>query len=113
LGNEAGKEDRVWLCECKYTRKPMSMAQVEKLEAAAQVFQQQLKEEGRSVPAELRFWLISTGGFTQEVLEYAGNREDMYASDYEGINSIFRRFGSNYSIPLFTGSDESQCGKRS
>ncbi|WP_446012025.1 hypothetical protein [Candidatus Electrothrix sp.] len=101
LGNEAGKEDRVWLCECKYTRKPMSMAQVEKLEAAAQVFQQQLKEEGRSVPAELRFWLISTGGFTQEVLEYAGNREDMYASDYEGINNIFRRFGSNYSIPMF------------
>ena len=80
----------------------MGMAQVEKLEAAAQVYQQQLEEEGRTVPDEIRFWLISTGGFTQEVLEYAGSRGDMYASDYEGINSIFKAFGSNYSIPIFT-----------
>jgi len=26
----------------------------------------------------------------------------MYASDYEGINSIFKAFGSNYSIPIFS-----------
>ncbi|MCI5148837.1 MAG: hypothetical protein D3916_05510 [Candidatus Electrothrix sp. MAN1_4] len=46
-----------------------------------------------------------TGGFTEEVLEYVSSREDMYASDYDGIDNIFRRFGSNYSIPMFTGSD--------
>ncbi|XCN71551.1 MAG: hypothetical protein Q3M24_14650 [Candidatus Electrothrix aestuarii] len=101
LGNEAGRDYRIWLCECKYTRKPMSIGQVEKLEAAAQVFQQQMEEEQQSVP-EIRLWLISTGGFTQEVLEYARSRENMYASDYDGINNIFRRFGSNYSIPLFS-----------
>ncbi|MDU9050774.1 MAG: hypothetical protein Q3M30_18145 [Candidatus Electrothrix sp. Rat3] len=99
LGREE-KEDRVWLCECKYTRKPMGMAQVEKLEAAAQVFRQQLEEERQPVP-EIHFWLISTGGFTDEVLGLAGSREDMYASDYDGINSIFKRFGSNYSVPMF------------
>ena len=48
LGMEAEKEYRVWLCECKYTRKPMGMVQVEKLETAAQVFQQQLEEEDRA-----------------------------------------------------------------
>ncbi|MCI5132960.1 MAG: hypothetical protein D3904_15955, partial [Candidatus Electrothrix sp. EH2] len=100
LGNEAGRDYRIWLCECKYTQKPMGIAQVEKLEAAAQVFQQQLEEEQQPVP-EIRLWLISTGGFTEEVLEYVGSREDMYASDYDGINNIFWRFGSNYSIPIF------------
>ena len=99
LGREQ-KQDKVWVCECKYTRKPMSIAQVEKLETAAQVFRQQLEEEGVSVP-EIQLWLISTGSFTQDVLDHVCNREDMYASDYDGINSIFKAFGGNYSIPLF------------
>jgi hypothetical protein len=100
LGKEQ-KKSRVWLCECKYTRAAMGRAQVEKLESAAQVFRQQLKEEGRAV-SEIQFWLISAGGFTDEVLEIISSREDMYASDYEGINSLFKTFGSNYSIPLFS-----------
>ena len=54
------------------------------------------------MPDEIRFWLVSTGGFTQEVLDYAGGREDIYVSDYDGINSIFLKFGSNYSIPIFS-----------
>ncbi|WLE95461.1 MAG: hypothetical protein QTN59_12295 [Candidatus Electrothrix communis] len=103
LGKEA-REDRVWLCECKYTRKPMGIAQVKKLEVAAEVFSQQQGEEGLPVP-EIRFWLISTGGFTQEVLDIVGSRKDMYASDYEGINNIFKAFGGNYSIPLFAEND--------
>ncbi|MGB5685414.1 MAG: hypothetical protein WBM35_06370, partial [Candidatus Electrothrix sp.] len=107
LGREAGKEDRVWLCECKYTRKPMSLTQVKKLENAADAFRQELKEEGRSVP-EIQLWLISTGGFTEEVVKFVSSREDMYASDYEGINSIFKAFGSNYSIPLFAGKEQSE-----
>ncbi|CAK8718350.1 Restriction endonuclease type IV Mrr domain-containing protein [Candidatus Electrothrix laxa] len=99
LGREQ-KQDKVWLCECKYTRKPMSIAQVKKLEAAAQVFRQQLEEEGLSVP-EIQLWLISTGGFTEEVRVTVASREDIYSSGYEGINSIFKSFGSNYSIPMF------------
>ncbi|MCI5144812.1 MAG: hypothetical protein D3923_04625, partial [Candidatus Electrothrix sp. AR3] len=54
---------------------------------------------------EIHFWLISTGGFTQEVLDLVGSRKDLYASDYDGINSIFKRFGSNYSIPMFLEND--------
>ena len=103
LGREA-REDRVWLCECKYTRQAMGIAQLEKLKAAAEVFRQQQNEEGLPVP-EIRFWLISTGGFTQEVLDFIGSREDVYASDYDDINSIFKAFGGNYSIPLFAKND--------
>lgn len=103
LGKEAA-EDRVWLCECKYTRKPMGIAQVEKLEAAAEVFRQQQDEEGLPVPG-IRFWLISTGSFTEEVRELVHSREDMYASDHDGINNIFKAFGGNYSIPLFAEND--------
>jgi hypothetical protein len=79
----------------------MGIAQVEKLEAAAEVFRQQQDEEGAPVP-KIHFWLISTGGFTQEVLELVQTRKDIYVSDYQGINNIFKAFGSNYSIPLFT-----------
>ncbi|WP_446011008.1 hypothetical protein [Candidatus Electrothrix sp.] len=104
LGKEAG-EERVWLCECKYTRQAMGIAQVNKLEAAAEIFRQQQAEEGAPVP-EVRFWLISTGGFTEEVKEVVQSREDMYASDYEGINNIFKAFGGNYSIPLFVKDDQ-------
>jgi predicted AAA+ superfamily ATPase len=99
LGKDS-EDERVWLCECKYTRKPMGIAQVEKLEAAAEVFRQQQDEEGLPAP-EIRFWLISTGGFTEEVREIVHSRKDMYASDYDGINNIFKAFGGNYSIPLF------------
>ncbi|MCI5138349.1 MAG: hypothetical protein D3922_08015, partial [Candidatus Electrothrix sp. AR1] len=80
---------------------PMSIAQVKKLEAAAQVFRQEQEEEGLSVP-EIQLWLISTGGFTEEVRAAVASREDVYSSDYEGINSIFKAFGSNYSIPIFS-----------
>jgi hypothetical protein len=95
------------LCECKYTRKPMGIAQAEKLEAAAEVFRRELEEEGRPVPA-IQFWLISTGGFTDEVRAYVASREDVYFSDYEGINNIFKAFGSNYSIPMFAENDRDQ-----
>ena len=98
-----GKEQnnyRVWLCECKYTRKPMSLTQVKKLENAARALCREMEEEGRPIP-DIQFWLISTGGFTGEVQELVRSREDIFASDYDGINSIFKAFGSNYSIPLF------------
>ena len=59
-----------------------------------------MEEEGRPIP-DIWFWLISTGGFTKEVQERVRSREDIYASDNDGINRIFKSFGGNYSIPLF------------
>ena len=47
------------------------------------------KDADRSIP-EIQMWLVSTGGFTQEVLAYVKDREDIYVSDYDGINGIFR-----------------------
>ncbi|KPA14571.1 hypothetical protein MHK_005223, partial [Candidatus Magnetomorum sp. HK-1] len=44
---------------------------------------------------------VSTGGFTDEVLAYVGKRSDIYCSDYDGINNIFRAYGGNYKIPIF------------
>jgi len=98
-----GKEEgghKVWLCECKYTKTTMDLKQVKKLESAAQVLVQVHKEEGTTVP-EIHLWLVSTGGFTKEVLTYIEGRTDIYASDYEGINSLFKAYGGNYSIPQF------------
>jgi hypothetical protein len=98
------KRDKVWLCECKYTKAPMDLKQVQKLESAAQVLISTHEEEGTKVP-EIHLWLVSTGGFTPEVLTYIEARTDIYFSDYEGINRLFKAYGSNYSIPLFAGND--------
>ena len=92
--------NRVWLCECKYTKTKMGMKQVEKLEQAADALKQEAEDTGRSAP-EIQMWLVSTGGFTKEVSEYGGCRENIYLSDHEGINAIFRAYGGNYSIPVF------------
>jgi len=62
------------------------------------------EEEGTTVP-EIHLWLVSTGGFTKEVLTYVNARAEIYASDYEGINSLFKAYGGNYSIPQFAGGD--------
>jgi len=94
------KGNKVWLCECKYTKTPMDMKQVKKLENAAQVLISMHKEEGTEIP-EIHLWLVSTGGFQKNVLNYIDTRADIYASDYDGINSLFKAYGSNYSIPQF------------
>ncbi len=98
-GREQG-QDRVWLCECKYTKTAMGIRQVKKLEQAAEAFIQEEREAGRTIPA-IRLWLVSTGGFTPDVVQYVAGRDDIYASDYDGINGIFQRYGGNYRIPIF------------
>jgi len=98
------KSHQVWLCECKYTKTTMDIKQVKKLERAAEVLIQVHKEEGTAIP-EIHIWLVSTGGFTKEVLTYVNARADIYASDYEGINSLFKAYGGNYSIPQFAVND--------
>ncbi|MCP4698768.1 MAG: hypothetical protein GY862_18240 [Gammaproteobacteria bacterium] len=52
------------------------------------------QEEAAKIP-EIHLWLVSTGGFTKEALNYVNTRADIYASDYEGINQIFSAFGGN------------------
>ncbi len=99
------KRHKVWLCECKYTKTPMTMKQVKKLETAAQVLIATHEEEATQVP-EIHLWLVSTGGFTEEVLTYIQTRSDIYASDYDGINSIFKAYGGNYAIPQFAVNEE-------
>jgi predicted AAA+ superfamily ATPase len=102
-----GKEEKrhkVWLCECKYTKTPMALTQVQKLESAAAVLKQEYEEEGRKIP-DIHLWLVSTGGFTKEVLTYIKDRADIYYSDYDSINNLFKAYGSNYSIPNFAGND--------
>jgi len=99
LVKEKGKE-RVWVCECKYTKTKMGMEKVKKLEYAAEALKQEAAESGLTVPG-VQMWLVSSGGFTGEVLQYVKDREDIYHSDHDGINGIFRAFGGNYNIPVF------------
>ncbi|MDM8521315.1 hypothetical protein QUF64_14815 [Anaerolineales bacterium HSG6] len=91
-----------WLCECKYTKAKMRLSQVKKLEAAREALRQEREEAEIPVP-EIQLWLVSTGGFTDEVLNYVQGREDIYFTDHDGINQIFRAYGGNYNIPLFEG----------
>jgi hypothetical protein len=88
-----------------YTKIPMGLKQVKKLESAAQVLISAYEEEGRKIPKR-HLWLVSTGGFAPEVLTYINSRKDIYASDYEGINSLFKAYGGNYSIPQFAVNDK-------
>ena len=89
-----------WVCECKYTKTKMGIAQVEKMEKAVEALKQEAEDARLSIP-ETQIWLVSTGGFTADVIEYVKDREDIYYSDYEGVNSIFQAYGGNYKIPVF------------
>jgi predicted AAA+ superfamily ATPase len=104
FGKEQNRE-KVWLCECKYTKAPMDLTQVKKVESAAFVLTQMSEEEGTEVPS-IHLWLVSTGGFTGKVLTYIKNRADIYYSDYDSINNLFKAYGGNYSIPNFAGNDK-------
>lgn len=98
-GRETGGA-RVWVCECKYRKTRMGMDAVEKVEKAAVALKQQALSDGRKVP-EVRIWLVSTGGFTGQVLEYVRERDDIFISDHAGINRIFRQYGGEFDIPIF------------
>ncbi|MDM8521270.1 hypothetical protein QUF64_14590 [Anaerolineales bacterium HSG6] len=98
---------RFWLCECKYTKAKMGLSQVQKLEAAREALRQEREEAGIPIP-EMQLWLVSTGGFTGKVLKYVQGREDIYFTDHDGINQIFRAYGGNYNIPLFEAKKRSK-----
>ena len=79
----------------------MGLKQVKKLEAAAAALTQEAREIGRSIP-QIQLWLVSTGGFTPGVITYVNDRDTIYLSGYDDINEIFRAYGGNYRIPVFT-----------
>jgi len=58
------------------------------------------KPEYRVAPFYLNIKPEKTTGFAGKVLEYVKDREDIYFSDNQGINAIFRMYGGNYSIPI-------------
>ncbi|KPA17303.1 ATPase domain protein, prokaryote domain protein [Candidatus Magnetomorum sp. HK-1] len=98
----ARKGNITWICECKYTKTKMSINQVHKLEKAAKAVVLEAKEAEANIP-DVQLWLVSMGGFTDEVLDYVKNRPDIYCSDEDAINAIFRLYGGNYLIPVFGG----------
>jgi predicted DNA-binding protein YlxM (UPF0122 family) len=96
----ARRQKITWLCECKYTRSKMGLNQVKKLERAADAAMREASEMSVIQP-EIQMWLISTGGFTDNVLKYVNKRSDIYCSNHDHINAIFRFYGGNYDIPVF------------
>jgi hypothetical protein len=94
------RQNRYWLCECKYTKRPMGMKQVWKLEKAAKAFQKEERDRGLDVP-DVTLWVICTGGFTEAVQKHITQKNDFYMSDHDDINRIFGAYGGNYNIPLF------------
>jgi hypothetical protein len=78
----------------------MNLEQVKKLEQAAEALRQEERDADRPEP-QIKLWLVSTGGFTSEVQEYIKDNPNIYYSDYEGINGLFRYFGGNFNIPVF------------
>jgi len=96
----ARRQENTWLCECKYTKTKMGMNQVKKLERAASAVMREAAEMGAN-PPEIQMWLVSTGGFTDNVLTYVKKRNDIYCSDHDQINAIFRFYDGNYDIPVF------------
>jgi predicted DNA-binding transcriptional regulator len=99
----ARRQEMTWLCECKYTKTKMGMNQVKKLERAADAAVNEALEIGATRPV-IQMWLVSTGGFTEGVLQYVKKRADIYCSNYSHINEIFRFYGGNYEIPIFKAS---------
>ena len=76
------------------------MNQVKKLERAASAAMREAAEMGAN-PPEIQMWLVSTGGFTDNLMTYVKKRNDIYCSDHDQINAIFRFYDGNYDIPVF------------
>ncbi len=88
----------------------MGIKQVRKLEEAAEAVKHDAAEAGRRLP-HIQMWLVSTSGFAQDVVEYIADRDEIYASDHDGINRIFQAYGGNYRIPVFEHQEKTlACG---
>ena len=108
LGNlkNIGDIMRVWLCECKYRKVKMGLADIKRLEDLQQTYIKYVGTQHRKPPKmEIKRWYISTGGFTKEALAYLKKKEDVYYSDYENVNALCLQYGSGYNLPRFKETD--------
>ena len=88
----------VWTVECKYRKQPMALDEAKKAISASKAF---LKAEYRNLDkVKHRIWLVSTGGFTAELLGFMRG-EGMFFSGHEEINELFRLYGGGIKIPVF------------
>ena len=95
LGDE--HEIGAWTVECKYRRQPMTLDEAKKAIQASEAF---IKTEYKNPgPVKHKVWLISTGGFTDEVLGLIRGG-GIYYSGHEEINELFRLYGGSIKIPV-------------
>ena len=96
LGDE--HEIGAWTVECKYRRQPMTLDEAKKAIHASEAF---LKSEYKNpgLVIKHKVWLISTGGFTAELLDFIRDG-GIYFSGHEEINELFRLYGGSIKIPV-------------
>jgi len=86
----------LWIAECKYRMQPMTLHEAKKAIEAMKAF---LKAEYESPDEVFRIvWLVSTGGFTAELLGFL-SKSGMFYSGHDEINEIFRLYGGGIKIP--------------
>jgi hypothetical protein len=94
----------LWVAECKYRKQPMTRDEIQKAIAAADALK--LDEAKYKVKVNLRVWVVSTGGFTADAMGFL-RQSDLYYTDHQGINELFRIYGGGIKIPVFeTGADD-------
>ena len=97
--NEVTKE--IWVTECKYTERKIGIDTVKKAEEMRKAYIEERKREGLTTKFKVMLWIISTGGFTDEALEFIKKIQDVFYSDYTCINTINKKYGSSINIPIF------------
>jgi len=97
--NEVTKE--IWVTECKYTESKIGIEIIKKAAEMRKAYIEERKREGLAVQFKVKLWIVSTGGFTFEALEYMKKIQDIYYCDYLGINTINKKYGASINIPIF------------
>jgi len=89
-------EAGLWIVECKYRKLPMTLDEAMKAIDALKAF---LQAEYRNYETvNHMIWLVSTGGFTPELLTFLQGGELLYSGHTE-INELFRLYGGGINIP--------------
>jgi len=96
-GLGAEHETGMWAVECKYRKQPMTLDEAKKAVQAAKAF---LKSEYKNPETvKHKIWLVSTGGFTTELLGFMRDG-GIYFSGHGEINELFRFYGGSIKIPV-------------
>lgn len=88
---------RLWVAECKYKKQPMTPEEIQKAMEAKQSMR--LDEAKNGPKINLWVWVVSTGGFSAETLDFL-RKSDVYYTDHP-INEMFRLYGGSIKIPIF------------